>query len=168
MTARRHALDLAVLFVAATVAAAAVFVAQPGLRAAVVRAWVLVVGALAMTMVVSAAAERLPGGRRSELELALEQRAGREKEPRPAQLARVEREVVLAVATAQDLHTKLLPQLREIAATRLARRGLRPSPETLGPWWELLRPDRPAPEERFAAGIAQDDLRALVDELERL
>jgi hypothetical protein len=163
----RHALDLAVLFTVATVATAAVFAAEPGLRAAFVRAYVVVVGGLVMTAVISAATDRLPGGRRSELDAAL-RAAEHEQHPRPAQLARLEREVTLAVATSHDLHAKLLPQLREIAAARLARRGLRSSPSTLGRWWELLRPDREPPEDRFAPGIPEDDLRALVDDLESL
>ncbi|HZQ16301.1 MAG TPA: hypothetical protein VFA82_05960 [Gaiellaceae bacterium] len=167
MSGRRHALDLAVLLVIATTAAAAVFVAQPGLHAVVARAWALAAGALVMTALVSAATGRLPGGRRSELDAALAATA--EQPPaRPAQLARLEREVTLAVATSHDLHAKLLPQLREIAAVRLGRRGRRISPATVGRWWELLRPDREPPEDRFAPGIREDDLRALVDELESM
>ncbi len=42
------------------------------------------------------------------------------------------------------------------------------TPETLGRWWELLRPDRPAPENRHAAGISPSELRALVSDLERM
>ena len=49
-------------------------------------------------------------------------------------------------ASAYDLHFRLLPHLREIAQARLERAGRTPGPDTLGRWWELLRPDRPAPE----------------------
>ena len=41
-------------------------------------------------------------------------------------------------------------------------------PETLGRWWELLRPDREATADRFAPGIRERDLRALVDDLEKM
>ena len=43
-----------------------------------------------------------------------------------------------------------------------------PGPETLGRWWELLRPDREPPADRFAPGISRAELRALVDDLERM
>ena len=169
MTGRRHRhlVDLVALFVAATVAAASVFVAQPGLHVLVVRAWALVVGALVMTAVVSAAADRLPGGRRSELDAALTG-AEEERHTRPAQVGRLEREVTLAVATSHDFHLKLLPQLREIAAMKLERRGQPVAADTLGRWWEVLRPDREPPGDRFAPGIREVDLRALVDDLEAL
>ena len=78
------------------------------------------------------------------------------------------REVTLATASAYDLHYRLLPHLREIAQCRLERAGKSPGPETLGRWWELLREDRPEPEDRFAPGIKQSELRALVADLERI
>jgi hypothetical protein len=83
-------------------------------------------------------------------------------------LERMEREVTLGRASSFDLHFRLLPHLREIAAARLEREGKAPSAETLGRWWELLRPDRPAPDDRFAPGIPEDELRALVADLEKL
>jgi hypothetical protein len=84
------------------------------------------------------------------------------------ELERMEREVTLAVGSAYDLHRRLLPQLRDIAEARLERSGKRFGPDTLGRWWDLLRPDRPPPVERFARGIREDDLRALVSDLERM
>ena len=63
--------------------------------------------------------------------------------------------MTLSIGNAYDLHTRLLPHLREIATARLERRGQRPGPDTLGRWWELLRPDRPEPAERFAPGIPE-------------
>jgi hypothetical protein len=76
--------------------------------------------------------------------------------------------VTLATATAYDLHFRLLPHLREIAQCRLERGGKTSGPDTLGRWWELLRPDRPEPEDRFAPGIKAAELRALVSDLERM
>jgi hypothetical protein len=84
------------------------------------------------------------------------------------ELEKLNREVTLATASAYDLHFRLLPHLREIAQCRLERNGHTASPETLGRWWELLRPDRPAPEDRFAPGITQADLRALIADLDRM
>jgi len=80
----------------------------------------------------------------------------------------MQREVTLASSSAHDLHFRLLPDLREIATARLERRGLALAPEHLGRWWELLRPDRAPPEDRFAKGISAADLRALIDDLERI
>jgi hypothetical protein len=128
--------------------------------------YLLFLGALLMLVVVSSVGAALPRSRRSELTLALDERAA------PAttlpQLAKVEREVTLALGSAYDLHARLLPDLREIATARLERSGRRPGPDTLGRWWELLRPDRPEPPDRFAPGIRAEDLRALVADLERL
>ena len=81
---------------------------------------------------------------------------------------RHQREVTLGTASAYDLHHRLLPQLRQIADARLERGGRVASPETLGRWWELLRPDRPTPDDRYAPGISQSELRALVADLQRL
>jgi hypothetical protein len=163
---RRHALDLAVLFTAATLTALIVALSQPSLRSITIRSYVFAVGALLMLALVAAASDALPRRRGSELERALESR-GRERQP-VRELARLEREVTLAIAAAHDLHTRLLPQLREIARCRLEREGRVPCEETLGRWWELLRPDCPEPEDRFAPGIPERELRALVADLERL
>jgi len=84
------------------------------------------------------------------------------------EVERMTREVTLGAATAYDFHTRLLPQLRQIAQARLERSGRPMSPETLGRWWELLRPDRPAPEDRHAPGISPRELRALVSDLEKM
>src|SRR5207248_1997300 len=92
----------------------------------------------------------------------------RHAERTPAQAEQIERAVTLGVANAYDLQLRLLPHLREIAQCRLERSGRTPSPETLGRWWELLRPDRIDPVDRFAPGISPSDLRALVADLETM
>ena len=163
---RRHALDLAVLFVVATGVCAYVVFAIPVDRNIAIHVYVLVVGALAMVGVLASVGAALPHRRRSALSEALGERA---VAPRPvSELTRMEREVTLAVGNAYDLHRRLLPQLREIAQARLERTGRQPGPDTLGPWWELLRPDRPEPADRFAAGISENDLRTLVGDLQRM
>ena len=163
---RRHWLDVAVLFVLSSGACAYVSLQVPGERRIAIHVYLLFLGALLMIVVVSAVDAALPRARSSELARALDERR---TPPAPvSQLAKLEREVTLAIGSAHDLHTRLLPQLREIAAARLERTGRRPGPETLGRFWELLRPDRPPPEDRFAPGIDPDDLRALVAELGRL
>ncbi len=163
---RKHLLDVAVLFFLSSGACAYVSLQVPAERRIAVHVYFLFLGALLMLVVVSAVAAAAPRARRSELVTALDER------PEPAgtvpQLAKVEREVTLAIGNALDLHTRLLPHLREIASARLERRGKRAGPDTLGRWWELLRPDRPEPSERFAPGIAAGDLRDLVADLERM
>jgi uncharacterized membrane protein len=163
---RRHLLDVAVLFVLSSGACLYVSLAVPGDRDLAIHVYLLFLGALLMLVVISAVGSALPRARRSELTRALDERAAPPTDV--PQRARLEREVTLALGSAYDLHARLLPHLREIAAARLERTGRRPGPDTLGRWWELLRPDRPEPQERFAPGIREADLRALVADLERL
>jgi hypothetical protein len=163
---RRHGLDVPNLLDLSTGACASVARLGPGERPVALHVYFLFLGALLMIVVVSAVGAAAPRARRSDLAAALDER------PAPAgrvsQLAKVEREVTLSIGNAYDLHTRLLPHVREIATARLERRGQRPGPDTLGRWWELLRPDRPEPVERFAPGIAEAELRELVADLERI
>lgn len=163
---RRHLLDLLVLGTIATVACTYLAVSQPGLRNAAIYSYVLVVGGLVMLAVVSAFGDALPRHRRSPFEQALAELKIPNR--KPAQAEQIERAVTLGVANAYDLHRRLLPHLREIAQCRLERSGRTASPETLGRWWDLLRPDRPEPTDRFGAGLPQAELRALIADLERM
>jgi hypothetical protein len=163
---RRHLLDLTVLLTLATIACGYVALAQPGARDYAIYAYLFVVGALVMLVIVSALGDALPRRRRSAFEQALA--TNEQPERTPAQVEQIERAVTLGVANAYDLHRRLLPHLREIAQCRLERTGRTSSPETLGRWWELLRPDRADPENRFAPGIAPEELSALVSDLERM
>jgi hypothetical protein len=134
---------------------------------------VLLVGGLLLLALVRATAGGDPEGP-SRFEGAL-----RRPEPsvdRPRDLAKIEREVVLGGSSSFDFHVRVRPHLREIAAHRLAsRRGLdldSGSPEVralLGPeLWELVRPDRQPPHDRFAPGLPLDRLRHAVDTLEEV
>lgn len=163
---RRHLLDLIILFVATSVTAGYIAVAQPGVRNVTLHAYVLIVGALLMLGVVAAAGDAIPRRLRSEFDAALAAPTHRSKQL--PEIEKLEREVTLATASAYDLHFRLLPHLREIAQARLERAGRSASPETLGRWWELLRPDRPAPDDRFGKGISPADLRALIADLARM
>lgn len=163
---RRHAFDLALIWIGGTVVLGYMMLSEPTWRTVIVRVYILMLGVLVLFALLAATTERLPSSRRSPFDAALP------RGPRPAQpvtgLERTKREVALACATSYDLHARLLPHLREIAHTRLERAGRSAGPETLGPWWALLRPDRPEPEDRFAPGIKEAELRALVSDLERL
>jgi hypothetical protein len=94
----------------------------------------------------------------------------------PGMLARLEQEVALGAAGSFDLHHRLRPRIRTLADELLAaRRGvsLEESPARaralLGEAaWDLVRPDRPAPADRLARGLPINDLRRVVESLERL
>jgi hypothetical protein len=94
----------------------------------------------------------------------------------PGMLGRLEQETALGVASSFDLHYRLRPRLRRLTADLLAaRRGvsLDAAPERarelLGETtWELVRLDRPPPEDRLAAGLPINDFRRVVESLERL
>lgn len=159
-------LDLVLWPGLATLVFAIAAFAAPGDRALELHVYVLVLGGMLMTAVVAAVGGAVPRGRGSQLRQALDAKPVPEGPVRD--LERMQRIVTLSVANAHDLHTRLLPALRDIAAARLERTGQRPSEETLGRWWELLRPDRPAPTERFERGIPEPKLRALVADLERM
>jgi hypothetical protein len=95
---------------------------------------------------------------------------------RPAQLVRLERLVTTAGTSAAHTHAYLRPILVEIASRRLVARGVmldrmepRAGRELLGDaLWDIVRPDRPFPEERDRPGVSIEELGAMVDVLERL
>jgi hypothetical protein len=163
---RRHLLDLVILFLFASLITGYIVAAQPGVRNVALHAYVFFVGGLIMLGVVAAAGDAVPRRKRSELEAALG--GGARPAKRLPEVEKLEREVTLATSSAYDLHYRLLPQLREIAQARLERTGRSMSPATLGRWWELLRPDRPPPDDRFEKGISESELRALVQDLGRM
>ena len=149
-----------------------VVIVWSGNRARALEAYVLLLGALLLFALVRLTA----GPDRSGAETQDgEDRRSREPAQLP-ELARVEREVVLATARDFDLHLRIKPLLRDVAAHRLwSQRGvdLDESPdkarELLGPEaWDLLKPQPPAHEERFVGGIDLAGLRRVVDTIEEL
>jgi hypothetical protein len=95
---------------------------------------------------------------------------------RPGQLVTLERLVSMAGTSALQVHAYLRPVLVEIASYRLAGHGLalermpdETGRELLGnSLWEIIRPDRPFPEDRHGAGVSAEQLRTMLDQLERL
>jgi hypothetical protein len=88
---------------------------------------------------------------------------------------RLDRVVSAATSHAGDLHLRLCPILREIAADGLRRHGVEldaqpvAAQRLLAPQtWELVRPDRPRPADAFARGVAPKQLDAVLDDLEAL
>lgn len=148
-----------------TVVAGSIYALAPSVRSPTLHAYAFALGGAALLAAVKLARLRAPL-ERSELDAAV----GRAQPPAPgvSQLERLQREVVIGCASETDFQQHLLPQLREIAAARLARSGRTPGPDTLGRWWDVLRPDREPPADRFARGIPLPQLRELVADLDRL
>jgi hypothetical protein len=90
------------------------------------------------------------------------------------ELARLEREVTLAASSSFDVHFRLRPLLREVAAGLLAaRRGVWLDEEPakaralLGEdAWELVRPGREPPRDRYGPGIDAARLERVLRSLE--
>jgi hypothetical protein len=160
---KEHRFDLTVLAGLATVVLAVLIATEPAWRDRSLHIYALVLAGL---LLIGLVAET--GAERSQSAFAAALSAPGRPESELIDLARVQREVTLATATAYDLHFRLLPSLREVASGRLERAGREPGPDTLGPWWELLRPDRVPTADRFAPGISEQDLRALVNYLEMI
>ena len=146
----------------------------PVRRGLVFEVFLLVVGGLVLETLVRATAIAQPAGPRSEFEKALRRR--RPPGSRIEALARLEDQVSLAVASALDLHARLLPVLREAAGELLlTRRGIdlevqpEAAREVLGDdAWALLRPDLEPPANRFGKGISPAKIRALVEAVEAI
>jgi hypothetical protein len=94
----------------------------------------------------------------------------------PQSLTRLEQEAEIGVAGAFDFHFRLRPRLRDLAGDLLDTRrriSLDGQPEAaravLGDeTWELVREDRPPPEDRLARGLTPATLGRVVDTLERV
>ena len=133
--------------------------------------WILLVAALALLETARSAPEHR---RASRFEAALRRKPG--APTRPAELERIQRQLELGVGSADFAHRRLLPLLRTAAAARLtARHGVdlarqpERASELLGQEaWTVLRPDRPVPEDRHAAGIPLRRIAAAIDRIEAL
>jgi hypothetical protein len=123
--------------------------------------------AIAAAVCVAILPQTTPVGRRTRVEPA---------PSRPEQLVRLERLVISAGASSLQLHAYLRPLLVEVASQRLAGRGRAlermtadDARELLGDrMWEIVRPDRPFPEDRSGPGITPCELADIIDRLERL
>jgi hypothetical protein len=155
-----------------TLAMVGVLAFVPGRQELALRVYALVVCAAALAVMVAALRRSYPPAS----SLRPPARGWAERREIPRALARIEQEVTLGVAGSFDVHHRLRPRLRSITADLLAaRRGisLDGDPErarsALGDEaWDLVRADRPPPEDRLARGIAIQDLDRVVESLERL
>jgi hypothetical protein len=81
-----------------------------------------------------------------------------------------------ALHSALHVHAYLRPELAEISSRRLAARGRalermsdRDGRELLGDGlWEIVRPGRPFPADRYGPGVSLDELEVMLATLERL
>jgi hypothetical protein len=171
---RRLLTSMAFFVVLATIALFIFRSAQPGRHELELDVYVLLVGALAVFTVVLITREAFPPSAGSAIAAALEVEP---QEPvRPPDLERTERLLTLSSSTAYDFHFRLRPILRDVAEQRLAdRRGLRLDAggpeveEALGEeLWELVRPDRESPKERFAPDVDRETLERVVERLESI
>jgi hypothetical protein len=152
---------------AATVATIGLVIALgvgPVSTATILAAYVLVLAAIGIGALTRALAGA-PDLRVSPFERALSYE--HHPQTRPPELVRVEREITLAMSNAGHLQRRLVPMLRDVASARLGGRLTR---ERVGDdaTWELVRPDRPEPEDAHAAGASLDRIRRVVAHLETL
>jgi hypothetical protein len=177
VTVRRALLEVAVVAAVAGVIVIFVAVIRPGRWELAVDSYLLFVGALFL-LALTRATHLLSAGAPSEVEQRLSpRRRGRRSElgEQLPELDRIEREIVMGSVAAFDFHRRVRPLVREVAEHRLRRRGVfldeQPARARaiLGEdLWELVRPDRPPPEDRHGPGLELDDLEAAVARLERL
>jgi hypothetical protein len=145
----------------------------PGRHELELDVYVLVLGVLALPPMISWLRQIAPLERGSKLAAALEPRV--REVPRIPELDRLERELSMGATREYDLHYRLRPVVREIAADRLERRGLSLDSgsaavrKLLGDdLWKLVQPNRQPPRDRQAAGPGLAEVRQTVEILERL
>jgi hypothetical protein len=168
---RRDVLAALRLVILPTIALAVVVGVLPGRAGLATRIYALILCGLVLRVAVKALARAYPPAR------PLRRSAARSRNDRrpPTSLARLENEAALGVAGAFDLHHRLRPRLRRLASGLVeTRRGIsldrdsQAASATLGDTaWELVRPDRPPPEDRLARGLPISDLRSVVEAFER-
>jgi hypothetical protein len=158
--------------VAATAALVVLLALRPLSTSRALGIWVVLVAALALLLLVRHSRSGVRPAPRFEAAL----RSRTETPSEPVELLRMERELELGIANASSAHHRLLPLLRAAAAARLAsRHGVeldrRPDAARalLGEEaWELLRPDRPEPVDRFGRGVPRERVTALIERVESL
>jgi len=136
--------------------------------------WVVLVTALALILMIRHSREYGGPEPPSRFEEAL--RTRKPPATQPEELERMDREIVLGNADADHAHRRLLPLLRATAAARIAARHgfeLERQPEAahalLGDnVWELLRPDRPHPEDRHGPGVPRAQIEKVIARVESL
>jgi len=166
----RRALVVGTVF---TVGALFALFVSSGVRERVLDAYMVAIGCVLMLMLVRTARALLPESRSSAFDAALTAMRGPGAHSGEIGL---ERDVQLSRINAFHFHMRVRPVLREIAALRLSRRygvvldrePARARELVPSAAWEVVRPDRPPPEDRLGPGPTLASLRTVVSELERL
>lgn len=134
--------------------------------------YVVAIGGVFLLALVRTTRVQAPVERISRFEGALAQMRRRPSDTEDLALAR---DVELSSISAFHLHVRLRPVLQMIAAHRLTTRygvdleaeATRARELVPAATWEIVRPDRPPPEDRLAAGPPLSRLDLVVSELER-
>lgn len=169
---KRDVIDALRFLVVPTIALIVIGVGAPGRLELAARMYALLVCGVALVVAVRAIRRVDP----PETPLRDPVRSAERRRDPPPSLARLEQLAALGVASSFDLQYRLLPPLRSVTAGLLAsRRRVDLDGESerarhiLGEEaWELVRPARPAPEDRVSRGISPTELARLVDSLERV
>jgi hypothetical protein len=156
-----------------TIAAGVAVSFSTGLRTVLLDAYLVAIGAVLLLALIRTTRVQAPAAGHSQFEHALQNM--RRRTPDSGELTLV-RDLDLSTLSALHLHIRVRPVLREIAAHRLrAHYGvdLDSEPgraqELVGPTaWQVIRPDRPPPEDRLSAGPPLSYFREVAAELERL
>jgi hypothetical protein len=164
--------QLAVPVLAATAALVILLAIRPLSTPRALAIWIVLAAAIALLLLVRYSRK----GREARARFESSLRRPPSAAPVPVELLRMERDLELGIAGAAHAQRRLLPILREAAAARLgAHHGveLERHPEAArallgGDVWELLRPDRPEPEDRFAPGIPRGQIAAAIQKVESL
>jgi hypothetical protein len=146
---------------------------SPGRKELELDIFVLVLGGLGLAVLAAELRRVAPTARGSLVEAALDPEPAEERPV--ADLLRLERELLMASARQFDLHLRLRPIFRDIAAARLERRGLNIDSgnpkvrDLLGDeLFELTARDREPPANRLAPGPGVKGLDRTIGRLERL
>jgi hypothetical protein len=147
--------------------------ASPGLRTLLLDAYLVALGGVILLALVRITLVTAPSVKGSEFDRGL---AAMRRRPPDAGELELARELDLSRLNAFHLHLRVRPLLREIAAHRLLRRygiDLDGEPgrarELVGASaWEVVRPDRPPPQDRLAPGPPLSSLREVVADLEKV
>jgi hypothetical protein len=166
---RRELFAAARLLALPTLGVVGVAIVAPGRAELALRIYALAVSATAIAVLVAALRRAYP----DETPLREPSPPAR-KRAAPPSLGRIEHEMALGAASSFDLHFRLVPRLRSVAGGLLrARRSSSLSDagarDVLGDdAWALVRPDRPAPEDRLTKGSDPEDLDRVVRALEAI
>jgi hypothetical protein len=159
--------------VALTIALGIAAFVSSGLQTILLDVYLVAIGGVFLLALVRTTRLQAPVERSSRFERALAQM--RRRPPDTDELP-IARDVELSLLSAFHLHVRLRPVLEMIAAHRLRTRygvdleseASRARELVPAATWELVRPERPPPEDRLAAGPPLSQLALVVDELERL